>query len=114
VPAARVWRETGVVKVSFERYRLIFARYHMSRSSDQSQVAWVIYAAPISSTVPGRGVWIIDVFDSNTGARPDRAAIHPDRDLPARSSPSSDSDRTTANSRRSAPPAIAPAAPQCS
>ncbi len=75
--AAQAWSKSEP-KESFERYRLILARFSAkfparenpdgsSTPLNQKELSWVIYSVPYSSTVAGCGGWGVTVFDAATG-----------------------------------------------
>ena len=75
--AAQAWSESGP-KQSFERYRLILARYSAKLPAkqnpdgsltplNQNELAWVIYTAPYGAPIAGCGGWGVDVFDALSG-----------------------------------------------
>ena len=75
--AAQAWSKSEP-KESFERYRLILARFSAKFPArenpdgsltplNQNELSWVIYSVPYSSTVAGCGSWGVTVYDANTG-----------------------------------------------
>ncbi len=77
VSAAQVWKESGP-KQSYERYRLILARYSATLPArknangslmplDHDELSWVVYSSPYSATTAGCGGWGAVVFDAHNG-----------------------------------------------
>ena len=78
ISAAEAWKASGQTMVSFERYRLILARYSAKFPADQNPdgsltpvdqhvLAWIIYSTPTSPTIPGCGAWGLNVSNALTG-----------------------------------------------
>jgi hypothetical protein len=78
ISAAEAWKASGPRMVSFERYRLILARYSAmfpanlnqdgsSTPADQNELAWVVYSTPTSPTIPGCGAWGVNASNALTG-----------------------------------------------
>jgi hypothetical protein len=77
VSAIGVWRAAGR-PLSFERYRVLLVRYSSLTPAspnaqgqyvpdDQNVFAWVVYAEPYSSHIPGCGSWIVYAANAFTG-----------------------------------------------
>jgi hypothetical protein len=77
ISADKAWSEAGT-KRNFERYRVILARLSQDIPARQNPdgsftpltqdvLAWVVYASPISVSVPGCGGWSIAGVNAITG-----------------------------------------------
>ncbi|MDQ1466620.1 MAG: hypothetical protein QOH10_1035, partial [Actinomycetota bacterium] len=78
ISAAEAWKASGPRMVSFERYRLILARYSAKfpanlnkdgslTPADQKELAWIVYSTPTSPTIPGCGAWGVNASNALTG-----------------------------------------------
>ncbi len=71
-------RESSGPKQSYERYRLILARYSATLPArknangsltplNHDELFWVVYLSPYSATIAGCGGWGAVVFDAHSG-----------------------------------------------
>jgi hypothetical protein len=76
--AEQAWKADTGPKQSFERYRLLLARYSASfparqnpdgslTPQNQNELAWVIYSSPYSAAIAGCGMWGVSVADAHSG-----------------------------------------------
>jgi hypothetical protein len=79
VAAASIWAATDIGPGTLESYRILLTRYSAQFPArdngdgsttplNHDVLAWVVYTAPLSSTIPGCGSWGVTVFDARTGA----------------------------------------------